>query len=123
MSIADVENETVVQLVDSGVTAILTRLQSKWGKIYGHYLANNIYQEYMRESIQLLHISIAAVLCMSCITGMCNLVSAACSWVVNIIILSSRQHASCTCVYVRPLLNEIKLQLCDTTYAQCSYNT
>ena len=29
VSIADVENETVVKLVDSGVTAILTRLQSK----------------------------------------------------------------------------------------------
>ena len=29
VSIADVDNETVVQLVDNGVNAIMTRLQSK----------------------------------------------------------------------------------------------
>ena len=29
MSIADIENETVVKLVDAGVTAMMTRLQSK----------------------------------------------------------------------------------------------
>ena len=29
VSIADVENETVVKLVDAGVSAMLTRLQSK----------------------------------------------------------------------------------------------
>lgn len=33
VSIADVENETVVELVDNGVTAILTRLQSEWGEM------------------------------------------------------------------------------------------
>ena len=35
VSIADVENETIVQLVDSGVAAIMTRLQSEWECVYG----------------------------------------------------------------------------------------
>ena len=30
VSIADVQNETIVQLVDDGVAAIMTRLQSEW---------------------------------------------------------------------------------------------
>ena len=38
----NVENETVVELVDSGVTAILTRLQSEWGTTHNFIRVNAI---------------------------------------------------------------------------------
>ena len=43
---------------------------------------------------------------------------AACSWLVNIITLSSLLYSKCTYVYATPLLNEIKLQLHDANCAQ-----